>query len=56
MQARSTLVDQTKSIERAVGALKLNAIAFEGSDSLDAPGQGVPVRVDSRARKSSIRE
>ena len=31
------LVDQTKSIERAVGALKLDAIAFEGSDSLDAP-------------------
>ena len=35
---RSTrLVDQTKSIERAVSALKLDAIAFEGSDSLDAP-------------------
>ncbi|KQZ93839.1 peptidase [Mesorhizobium sp. Root157] len=31
------LVDQTKSIERAVSALKLDAIAFEGSDSLDAP-------------------
>jgi putative iron-regulated protein len=31
------LIDQTKSIERAVGSLKLNAIAFEGSDSLDAP-------------------
>ncbi|MBX3581706.1 MAG: peptidase [Rhizobiaceae bacterium] len=31
------LVDQTKSIERAVGALKLDAIAFEGSDSLDSP-------------------
>lgn len=31
------LVDQTKSIERAVAALKLDAIAFEGSDSLDAP-------------------
>ena len=30
-------IDQTKSIERAVGSLKLNAIAFEGSDSLDAP-------------------
>ena len=26
-----------ESIERAVGTLKLNAIAFEGSDSLDAP-------------------
>ena len=31
------LVDQTRSIERAVAALKLDAIAFEGSDSLDAP-------------------
>ena len=31
------LVDQTKSIERAVAALKLDTIAFEGSDSLDAP-------------------
>lgn len=31
------LVDQTKAIERAVAALKLDAIAFEGSDSLDAP-------------------
>ena len=35
--AIDALVDQTKSIERAVGTLKLNAIAFEGSDSLDAP-------------------
>ena len=31
------LVDQTRSIERAVAALKLDTIAFEGSDSLDAP-------------------
>jgi putative iron-regulated protein len=31
------LVDQTRSIERAVSALKLEAVAFEGSDSLDAP-------------------
>ena len=31
------LVDQTKSIERAAATLKLDAIAFEGSDSLDAP-------------------
>ncbi|WP_421914607.1 imelysin family protein [Mesorhizobium sp.] len=35
--AVDALVDQTKSIERAVAALKLNAIAFEGSKSLDAP-------------------
>jgi putative iron-regulated protein len=35
--AIDALIDQTKSIERAVGSLQLNAIAFEGSDSLDAP-------------------
>ena len=31
------LIDQTRSFERAVAALGLEAIAFEGSDSLDAP-------------------
>jgi len=36
-KAIDALVDQTKSIERAVAALKLDQIAFEGSDSLDAP-------------------
>ena len=35
--AIDALVDQTKSIERAVDVLKLDAIAFEGSDSLDLP-------------------
>jgi putative iron-regulated protein len=35
--AIDALVDQTKSIERAVASLKLEAIEFEGSDSLDAP-------------------
>ena len=35
--AIDALVDQTKSIERAAAALKLDAVAFEGSDSLDAP-------------------
>ncbi|MGX8010314.1 imelysin family protein [Mesorhizobium sp. ORM8.1] len=35
--AIDALIEQTKSIERAVGSLKLNAIAFEGSDSLDSP-------------------
>jgi putative iron-regulated protein len=35
--AIDALVDQTKSIQRAVSVLKLDAIAFEGSDSLDAP-------------------
>ena len=32
------LVAQTRSIERAVAALGLDRIAFEGSDSLDNPG------------------
>jgi putative iron-regulated protein len=35
--AIDALIDQTKSIERAVSVLKLDAIAFEGSDSLDSP-------------------
>ncbi|MBN9242323.1 MAG: peptidase [Mesorhizobium sp.] len=35
--AIDALIDQTKSIERVVSTLKLDAIAFEGSDSLDAP-------------------
>ncbi len=33
----SALLDQTKSIERAVAVLDLKAIAFEGSESLDNP-------------------
>ncbi|MEM0990995.1 MAG: imelysin family protein [Pseudomonadota bacterium] len=33
----NALVDQTRSIERAVSALGLDQIAFEGSDSLDNP-------------------
>lgn len=32
------LIDQTRSIERIVTRLGLDAIAFEGSDSLDNPG------------------
>ncbi|MBH0238112.1 imelysin family protein [Methylobrevis albus] len=35
--AIDSLVDQTRSIERAVAALDLGQIAFEGSDSLDNP-------------------
>jgi putative iron-regulated protein len=31
------LIDQTRSFERAIAALGLDAIAFEGSDSLDNP-------------------
>ncbi|MCV6593718.1 MAG: peptidase [Silicimonas sp.] len=37
MGAVNALVDQTKSIERAVAALGVDAIEFEGSDSLDNP-------------------
>ncbi len=37
MGAVGALVAQTRSIERAVGVLGLNGVAFEGSDSLDAP-------------------
>ena len=33
------LLDQTKSIERAVAALDLKTIEFEGSDSLDNPAK-----------------
>ncbi len=32
------LIDQTRTIERVVTELGLDSIAFEGSDSLDAPG------------------
>ncbi|WP_088622245.1 imelysin family protein [Oceanicola sp. 22II-s10i] len=37
MAAVNGLIDQTRSIERIVTALGLDAIAFEGSDSLDNP-------------------
>jgi putative iron-regulated protein len=37
LSAVDALVAQTKSIERAVTALKLDQIGFEGSDSLDNP-------------------
>jgi putative iron-regulated protein len=37
MAAIEALVAQTRSIERAVSALSLETIAFEGSDSLDNP-------------------
>ncbi len=40
------LLDQTKSIERAVAVLDLKAIEFEGSDSLDSPDK---VQGDSAA-------
>lgn len=38
-KAIDSLIDQTKSFERAVAALKLKAIEFEGSDSLDDPSK-----------------
>jgi putative iron-regulated protein len=34
------LLDQTKSLERAVAALDLKSIKFEGSDGLDNRGNG----------------
>lgn len=37
MAAVDALVTQTRSIERAVSALGLSGVAFEGSDSLDRP-------------------
>jgi putative iron-regulated protein len=37
MGAIDALVAQTRSIERAVAALELSDVAFEGSDSLDNP-------------------
>jgi putative iron-regulated protein len=37
--AVDALVAQTKAIENAINAMDLSAIAFEGSDSLDAPYQ-----------------
>ena len=36
-RAIDTLVKQTKTIEKAVSALDLKSIAFEGVDSLDNP-------------------
>ena len=39
-RAIEALLDQTKSLERAVAALDLKSIEFEGSDSLDSPAQG----------------
>ncbi len=43
----AALLDQTKAIERAVAALDLKAIAFEGSDSLDDPAK---VQVEKKAQ------
>ena len=37
MSAVDALVNQTRHIERAVAALELDTIGFEGSDSLDNP-------------------
>ncbi len=38
MDGVNGLIDQTRTIERIVGALELDQIGFEGSDSLDNPG------------------
>jgi len=45
-RAVDALLDQTKSLERAVAALDLKSIEFEGSDSLDNPAN---VQGDSAA-------
>jgi putative iron-regulated protein len=46
------LLDQTKSFERAVAALDLKAIQFQGSDSLDSPGKaGKESKVDGASAK-----
>jgi putative iron-regulated protein len=37
--AIDALLDQTKSLERAVATLDLKTITFEGSDSLDNPSK-----------------
>jgi putative iron-regulated protein len=37
MAGVNALIDQTRSLERIVTALGLDAVAFEGSDSLDNP-------------------
>mgnify|MGYP005811323749 CR=1 FL=1 len=39
MAAINSLVALTKDVEKAVAILQLEPIAFEGSDSLDAPGK-----------------
>ena len=44
--AIDALLDQTKSLERAVAVLDLKSIKFEGSDSLDSPGK---VQEESKA-------
>jgi putative iron-regulated protein len=44
--AVDALLDQTKSLERAVAALDLHSIKFEGSDSLDNPDK---VQEESKA-------
>ena len=46
--AIDALLDQTKSLERAVAVLDLKSIKFEGSDSLDSPGK---VEAESKAAR-----
>lgn len=42
MAAIDALLDQTRAIQDAVATLDLEPLAFEGSDSLDAPGTVIP--------------
>ena len=50
------LLDQTKSLERAVAALDLKSIEFEGSDSLDSPAkvQGDSAAAGDRSDKTEL--
>ena len=45
--AIDALLDQTRTIERIVGALDLGPLELEGSDSLDDPRGRVPVRASA---------
>ncbi len=47
-KAIDALLVQTKAIERAVAALELNAIEFEGSESLDAPDKVKKAEAESK--------
>ena len=47
-RAVDALLDQTKSLERAVATLDLKSIKFEGSDSLDNPS-----KVEAEGKASS---
>jgi putative iron-regulated protein len=51
--AIEALLDQTKSLERAVAVLDLKAIEFEGSDGLNSTGK---VKVETKAAAGGATE